>query len=51
MSIHSVLGPGKQEIGSAKTQIRNAHAVINHLNFCMMASTVTWIYADCLATK
>jgi len=20
--------------------------VINHLNFCMMATTVTWIYAD-----
>ena len=36
----------KQEIGSAKTQTRNPHAVINHLNFCMMAATVTWIYAD-----
>jgi hypothetical protein len=36
----------KQEIGSAKSQTRNAHAVINHLNFCMMATTVTWIYAD-----
>ncbi len=36
----------KQEIGSAKSQTRNAHAVINHLNFCMMAATVTWIYAD-----
>jgi hypothetical protein len=36
----------KQEIGSAKSQTRNAHAVINHLNFCMMATTITWIYAD-----
>lgn len=36
----------KQEIGSAKTQTRNPHAVINHLNFCMMAATVTWVYAD-----
>lgn len=36
----------KQEIGSSKSQTRTAHAVINHLNFCMMATTVTWIYAD-----
>jgi len=36
----------KQELGSAKSQTRNAHAVSNHLNFCMMAATVTWIYAD-----
>jgi len=36
----------KQEIGSSKSQTRNYHAVNNHLNFCMMAATVTWIYAD-----
>ena len=36
----------KQEVGSSKTQTRNAHAVSNHLNFCMMATTLTWIYAD-----
>jgi len=36
----------KQEIGSSKTQTRTAEAVINHLNFCMMATTLTWIYAD-----
>ena len=36
----------KQEIGSCKSQCRNAQAVTNHLNFCMMAVTVTWIYAD-----
>ena len=36
----------KQEIGSSKSQTRNCHAVTNHLNFCMMAATVTWIYAD-----
>ena len=39
----------KQEIGSAKTQTRNPQAVINHLNFCMMATTLTWVYADRLA--
>ncbi len=34
----------KQDIGSSKAQARNAHAVINHINFSMMAATVTWIY-------
>jgi len=38
----------KQEIGSSKSQNWNPHAVTNHLNFCMMAATVTWIYADYL---
>ena len=36
----------KQDIGSQKSQCRNAQAVTNHLNFCMMASTIIWIYAD-----
>jgi hypothetical protein len=36
----------KQDIGSAKSQTRTAHAVSNHLNFCLMATTLTWIYAD-----
>jgi hypothetical protein len=36
----------KQDIGSQKSQCRNAVAVTNHLHFCMMAVTVTWIYAD-----
>lgn len=36
----------KQEIGSARAQVRNSEAVINHLNFCMMATTLTWVYAD-----
>jgi len=31
----------KQEIGSAKSQVRNATAVTNHLHFCMMAATLT----------
>jgi hypothetical protein len=35
----------KQDIGSSKTQTRNAHAVINHINFSMMAAAITWIYA------
>lgn len=41
----------KQEIGSLKSQTRDPHAVINHLNFCMMAATITWIYADRLNHK
>ena len=36
----------KQDIGSRTSQCRNAQAVNNHLQFCMMASTVTWLYAD-----
>jgi len=36
----------KQEIGSASTQTRNPDAVFNHLNFCMVATTITWIYAE-----
>jgi hypothetical protein len=36
----------KQEIGSARSQTRNAFAVTNHLHFCMMATTLTWVYAD-----
>lgn len=36
----------KQDLGSATSQNRNAFAVTNHLNFCMMAATFTWIYAD-----
>ena len=35
----------KREIGSAETQHRNPVAVKNHLDFCMMATTLTWIYA------
>ena len=34
----------KQDIGSSKSQTRNAHAVINHINFSIMAATITWIY-------
>jgi len=35
----------KRDIGSAETQTRNAVAVTNHLEFCMMATTLTWVYA------
>lgn len=38
----------KQELGSAETQTRNPVAVTNHLNFCMMAASLSWIYADYL---
>jgi hypothetical protein len=34
----------KQDIGSSKSQTRNAHSVINHINFSTMAATITWIY-------
>jgi hypothetical protein len=34
----------KQDIGSSKSQTRNAYAVMNHMNFSMMAATITWIY-------
>jgi hypothetical protein len=34
----------KQDIGSSKTQTRNPYAVINHINFSMMAATIIWIY-------
>jgi len=34
----------KQEIGSSKSQVRNAHSVINHFNFATMAVTIVWIY-------
>lgn len=36
----------KQDIGSQKSQTRNAYAVSNHLQFCLMAMSLTWIYAD-----
>ncbi len=35
----------KRDIGSAETQTRHPQAVSNHLHFCMLATTVTWIYA------
>ncbi len=35
----------KQEIGSAQTQTRTPDAVTNHLQFCMVATTITWLYA------
>lgn len=40
----------KRDIGSAETQTRNPYAVINHLHFCMMATSLTWIYA-CMMEK
>lgn len=39
----------KQEIGSAETQTRTPEAVTNHLNFCMAATAITWIYGAQLA--
>lgn len=35
----------KQEIGSAYTQTRNPDAVVNHLQFCMAATTIVWLHA------
>jgi hypothetical protein len=39
----------KRDIGSAETQTRHPNAVANHLHFCMMATSLTWIYASRLA--
>lgn len=39
----------KQDIGSSETQTRHPVAVMNHLHFCMMATSVAWIYASRLA--
>ncbi|EFK08643.1 transposase, IS4 family [delta proteobacterium NaphS2] len=36
----------KQDIGSSKSQTRNAQAVINHINFSIMAATIIWIYGS-----
>ena len=36
----------KRDIGSAETQTRHPNAVMNHLHFCMMATSVVWIYAS-----
>ncbi|BBO87032.1 transposase [Desulfosarcina ovata] len=36
----------KNDIGSADTQSRHPQAVSNHLHFCMLATTVAWIYAS-----
>jgi len=36
----------KQEIGSSQTQTRSPDAVTNHLHFCMVATTITWIYGE-----
>jgi len=30
---------------ASRNQMRNAQSVMNHLNFCMMAATATWLYA------
>lgn len=35
----------KRDIGSAETQCRHPNAVMNHLHFCMMATTVAWVHA------
>ena len=36
----------KRDIGSVESQTRKPFAVTNHLHFCMMATSLTWIYAD-----
>jgi hypothetical protein len=36
----------KRDIGSAETQTRHPNAVTNHLHFCMLATSVAWIYAS-----
>ena len=41
----------KQDLGSNQTQARDPYAVINHINFCQMAATIVWIYADRVKKK
>ena len=41
----------KQYIGSQTSQCRTAQSVTHHVNFYMMATTITWIYADRLKTN
>ena len=36
----------KRDIGSVESQTRKPFAVTNHLQFCMMATSLIWIYAD-----
>ena len=36
----------KRDVGSAETQTRHPNSVMNHLHFCMMATSVAWIYAS-----
>jgi len=36
----------KQDIGSSKSQTRKEVSVKNHVNFCLMATAITWIYAS-----
>jgi hypothetical protein len=36
----------KRDIGSAETQTRHPNAVSNHLHFCIMATSIAWIYAS-----
>ena len=36
----------KRDIGSAESQSRNPFSVLNHLHFCMMATSLTWIFAS-----
>ncbi|MDX8382606.1 MAG: transposase, partial [Ghiorsea sp.] len=35
----------KRDIGASSSQTRNSQSVMNHLNFCMMSVTITWLYA------
>ncbi|MDQ7001517.1 MAG: transposase [Ghiorsea sp.] len=35
----------KRDIGASSSQTRKAQSVMNHLNFCMMSVTITWLYA------
>jgi hypothetical protein len=34
----------KHDIDSNKSQTRNAHAIMNHINSSMTAAAITWIY-------
>jgi len=36
----------KHDVGSSHTQTRNPSSVINHLQFCMLTTSLVWIFAD-----
>ena len=40
----------KHDIGSQQAQVRLEHAVINHLNMCMLAITIVWVAIMSLST-
>lgn len=49
LDLSTVFEELKPDIGSSETQTRNPQAIGNQLDFCMMATSMAWIYADRIA--